>query len=177
MNTHITFDLETLGLTPDSVILSFGGIVFNPFNGDIKSHMYAVLETATQIAAGRIVDQSTDSWWNHPDRAAIKPVYEGPPNTFLTDLYSINNWIARNEASAVWVNGLDFDVPMLSHAFKQFGVSIPWKYNAVRDVRTISKEFSISPNRHGTHHNALDDSMWNVAVIQRFYQLKAAYVK
>ena len=34
MSTHAMIDLETLGTQPDCVILTLGGIKFNPYNKD-----------------------------------------------------------------------------------------------------------------------------------------------
>ena len=61
----IMLDLETLATSPDSVILTFGAIKFNPFDPEqeMDDGIYFRINVDEQITLGRNVDEGTVAWW------------------------------------------------------------------------------------------------------------------
>ena len=61
----IMLDLETLATSPDSVILTFGAIKFDPFDPSkvLDTGLYFRINVDEQIALGRHVDEGTVAWW------------------------------------------------------------------------------------------------------------------
>ena len=62
----------------------------------------------------------------------------------------------------IWANGTDFDVTILTHAYKTvLKQSPPWKYNMVRDCRTIYKVFGGVERPNGSvEHDAVEDCIF-----------------
>jgi len=60
-----------------------------------------------------------------------------------------------------WANGTDFDISIIKDALKQCGFGTPWRYNNVRDYRTLAKLFPQiqRPTFVGEKHNALADAI------------------
>ena len=57
MTTHATIDIETLGTSPDTVVLTIGGIKFDPMADDgLHSEFYYRVDADEQIEIGRSVD-------------------------------------------------------------------------------------------------------------------------
>ena len=64
MATHAMIDIETLGTTPDCVVLSVGAVKFDPYKlEEPHSKMLWRPSGDEQINANRRVDQNTLEWW------------------------------------------------------------------------------------------------------------------
>ena len=64
MSTHAMIDIETLATTPEAVVLSVGGVKFNPYtNEEPHAHLEFRLDIDEQTALGRDIDEGTLQWW------------------------------------------------------------------------------------------------------------------
>ena len=62
---HAMIDLETLSTNPEAVILTVGGVKFDPYSSVEPSQgMYFRVDVDSQTAKGRDVMQETLDWWN-----------------------------------------------------------------------------------------------------------------
>lgn len=164
MNNHVMIDIETLGTTADTVVLSIGAVRFDPMKPDDNAEaFYAVLDVEDQLAIGRTVSHSTFCWWMRQSKEAriaiagenVKAV---PANEALDDL---RKFIPK-KVEGVWGNGSDFDNAILQHMNGQFDPRPLWPFRANRCFRTFTKLFD--PMKHlqpvANDHNALNDC-WN----------------
>ena len=65
MATHGMIDLETLGVEPDSVIMTLGAVKFDPFS-DTEPHtpLYLRVDVEEQSEKyNRTIDENTLAWW------------------------------------------------------------------------------------------------------------------
>ena len=61
-------DIETLGVDPGCVVLTIGGIKFNPYsNAEPHDGLYIRCNVDEQTELGRTVDENTLAWWNKQD--------------------------------------------------------------------------------------------------------------
>lgn len=148
---NIVVDLETFGLDPDSIILSIGAV------SNTGEKFYVELDWKEQQHF-RKVDPSTCMWWGQQE----KDLCPLGGSTLLDEaLAEFSLWLPRNKDDYfIWCRGLNFDIAMLEHAYKELGRAVPWKYNKVRDIRTalhfIPEKNLIKPARK---HHALDDAV------------------
>ena len=147
-------DIETLGLGQDAIILSLGAVVFSKHQGSIKS-FYREISISNQESLGRTRDPSTEKFWSEQRDMpnGVDPLI-GVLNQFC-DFYRMN------ECKTIWCKGLDFDIPIIKHALNQCAIEVPWKYNDVRDFRTLKKCFALPEDAmwvNGNKHNALADA-------------------
>jgi len=159
-------DLETLGTTADSVILSIGAVRFNLESGsvfdDLDNTFYQVITIDHQV--NRHISGDTIAWWMKQSKEA-QDVFIGDNCTLNVALVGLYAWIDPMPGSRpnVWSNGADFDLPMLNHAYKQCGMLPPWKPYAARCYRTYKNlpgARVVKVEREGHHHNALDDAIY-----------------
>ena len=62
--THMMVDIETLGTSPDSVILEISTVLFTvEYGADLVSPATYIFDRNHQISVGRTVDESTLDWW------------------------------------------------------------------------------------------------------------------
>ena len=64
MTTHAMIDLETLATTPDCVVLTIGGVKFDPNTlGESTQPFYYRFNVDEQLDKGRTTSESTLEWW------------------------------------------------------------------------------------------------------------------
>lgn len=153
-------DLETLGTTADSVILSLGAVKLDLDSGVIDDEgFYRSVSIESNLDYKRRISEATMLWW-FKQPAAAQEVFHEPKESLSTTLIEFSDWIG-DETFLVWSNGADFDLPMLAHAYTQTQVAIPWKFFNSRCFRTYknlpgAKDIRVPPT--GIKHNALSDA-------------------
>lgn len=191
VRNDLMVDLETLGTDDDSVILSIGALVFDPFadpgslidaDGNcLVPSFYKVLHIDTQ--KNRMINPDTVKWWESPSRKeAWNEINNYPDKQHLQPvLDEFWDWIVANcKGGKAYACAPSFDVDMMSHAFRTCGIKkmkgagndFPIPFYEDMDVRTIEnfifggkfrgKELA----RTGTYHNALDDCITQAMMIQ-----------
>jgi exodeoxyribonuclease VIII len=168
-------DIETLGLKPNSVIMSVG--ICNT-NG-VGKQFY--VPKAPQLHVGRCVDQTTLAWWNEPERvqlynhisdcchdAFMNGATISGLHLFLADFFAEHDDSDNPEDREVWMNSPAFDGVMLESLFTSFGLDVPWHYRNPRDFRTL-KNLALAknpdiqlPEEPQGLHDALVDARWQM---------------
>jgi len=170
MSRSIMLDLETLGTSQDSVILTLGAVKFDPYTTvDPNLPCYVRLDVDEQIAAGRIVDEKTLEWWSE------QPFHIREEALSENDRVSVTDFIEAftkycNGAEFIFSQGTTFDIILLENLFQTNGYNVPWHYWQVRDSRTL---FDLAPNlrpKSDDLHNALADAYNQAIGVQAIYQ-------
>lgn len=170
-SVHIMLDLETLGTTPGSVILSIGACVFDE-NGPSENpahrfHEHINLEAS--VACGFEMDPETVLWWMNPDRSPARQQVIAGQEHAESPRWVIDRFIEWLDAVApdiktrhIWAKGPSFDCGLLAAAVRLLpGCKLVWRYSNERCVRTVADERPdiAEPVREGVHHSALDDAL------------------
>lgn len=166
---HIMVDLETLDTKDSAVIVSIGAVVFDPNNPSPifpADTFYAVLHIGPQLANGRTISGATVKWWMEQS-AETQSVFKEQEVHPMSALQGFNNFC--DGAEGIWGNGSDFDNAILKSANDTFGLE-GWKYSRNRCFRTMNSMQQMRevqrPERAGTHHNALDDAIYQAQCLQ-----------
>lgn len=169
---QLMIDLETLGTTADSVILSVGAVKFDLLSDSIEDEgFYGSVSIESNIDAGRRISEDTLLWWLKQPAAAQQVFHEEklPLQQVLQDL---SDWLG-DDKWVVWAKGPAFDVAILEHAYKQHGMQTPWDFWNVRCVRTfmgLPGAKNIHGDVLGVAHNALSDAFTQAQTVQRIYK-------
>jgi hypothetical protein len=166
MSHDIMLDLETLATTADAVILSIGAVRFDLDAGLVFDEPDAMFYQAISIASqnNRKIGGDTLAWWMMQSEQA-RAVFVEPNVDMFHALDHLAEWIDPQPGSMpiMWSNGADFDLPMLTHAFDQQNLGLPWAPYAGRCYRTYKNlpgARGVKVLRQGLHHNALDDAIY-----------------
>ena len=172
---QVAIDLETLGTSPDSVILSIGAVAVCTETGQIVKFYGACAIDSQQH---RTISKSTLNWWESQSADARKALDFAKSDdcpSLQDSLSRLTEWLGdlgKTHDVYVYGNGSDFDIAMLNHAYKQISDFVPWNFRRSRDMRTlydITLRFGLdikgNAKRVGTHHNALDDAEFQAAII------------
>lgn len=178
---HISIDIETLGLTPGSVVLSVGAVVFNPAASEITptqdfSNIYHFsLPAGPQVLKGRSIDPDTVRWWTAQSPDVYRAAFEDGVQPNIYDaLHGLSHWLqgglpAQSKDVVLWANPVTFDIPVLISLFEDFEVKWPIHHMRQLDGSTLQAltgtptppiEFA------GTPHIALDDAVHQAREIQ-----------
>lgn len=170
---NIMLDLETLGTTAGSVILTVGAVEFD--NDGARERLYRRISLKDSLLYGFTVDADTLKWWMGQKEAVRNEAFGAhlkESDTVTTALDWIQNFfLAAGKKVVLWGNGASFDPVLLEAYFRKFGLSLPFDYRNVRCYRTVSAMFPSVPKRVRIHaHDALADAE---AQVQRLMDIRA----
>lgn len=163
---HIMLDLETLGTTPYSSVISVGAVEFET-DGTLGRTFKQNITPASCREIGLIEDPATHQWWAKQSKEAQEAVARDR-KAVSEAAAAFHAWFLRTGAEFVWGNGSTFDVVLWECVCRRLGISPPWKFWNVRDLRTAIHLFDFDVRdmrRVGTHHDALDDAKFQVACL------------
>lgn len=152
----ICVDIETLGTSPDTVILSIGACVWNLDSNTVSDCYYSEIKS-TQFK--RTTDADTLEWWKI--QRELGTHFPDGKESLRTVLGDFCAWTAKH-VGPIYSNGTDFDITILTHALKQEDYLIPWAYYAVRDYRTLRQLFPHvkAPQANSKKHHAMYDAIY-----------------
>ena len=148
--TDIIFDLETLGLPPDGVIVAGAFLVFDmkekyTFKQLVDKALYVKFNIKEQKKSGRVVNSDTIAWWKKQSKEAQKELL--PSNKDLSMIDAINkikqyfndNGIHNSKKVFGFCRGQSFDFPLIVDLFEKNNLPHYWLVDfwRQRDVRTF----------------------------------------
>lgn len=183
---NLMLDFETLGTDFDTIALSLGAVAFNK-SGIVGSALYE-FDLKDQVKNGRTFSAETLQWWMKQNESARAVFQPGPTKHTLDSFVSqfaedCDNWLLevgeKRDELKPWGNGANFDVVLAENLIKQAGAEIPWKFWNVWCFRTFDKLTDCKrlfgmPNKHGVHHNALDDAKYQANAVLNYYKVQAS---
>lgn len=158
-------DLETLGVIPTSIVLTVGVVIFDD-NYDILDQKKYILDKKEQLLLKRTYCDSTITFWkNQPEEAKqqFKDSHIYSLNEFKKDFF---DFVKKYDVKMVWSSAPVLDVGCLQTLYGD-GDYLPWKYNQVRDLRTIRDYLRNYPEREGVHHDCVDDCIYQVICLKK----------
>ena len=160
-------DIETLATSPDSVILTFGAIKFDPFDPDreMGPGLYFRINVDEQINLGRHVDENTVAWWGTQNEQVREEALGEYDRIRLEDFTKeLNKFVVG--VNRIWAQGPVFDIVILENLYRQLQKPTPWPYYLIRDSRTLLKALGDTRQAGAMLHNALADCVSQAEAIQ-----------
>ena len=172
MTTHATIDIETLGTSPDTVVLTIGGIKFDPMEDDgLHSEFYYRLNADEQIDMGRTVDEKTLEWWETQSEEVKAEALDTNDRIPVEEtLKALNKWLVG--VDKLWCQGPVFDIGILENLYRQMNLHYNWSFWNIRDSRTLFSLMDKDPRKEidFAAHNALADAIVQSLCIQKVYK-------
>lgn len=172
---NIMMDIETTGIRPGCRVLSIGLAVFYLANGEgTIGNTTTIYPNLTEQVG--IDDPGTLQWWstqspearnvfadNHINCVSVGKAFELFKEFIqnAVDLHKSLNGGAERVNVCIWGNGATFDNSIVQHMFEAKGYPVPWNTFGDRCYRAAFNMLGRpSLTRDGTHHNALDDAIY-----------------
>ena len=151
---NIMLDLETMGNSPGSAIIAIGAVRFD--STGIDESFYEIVDLKSSVDAGLSMDPDTVIWWmGQSDQARTQFRVGG--QSLIECLESFAKFVG--EDAWMWGNGASFDNAVLANAYRALSMPLPWAYWNDRCYRTMKSLYpSVTMNRTGTYHCAIDDA-------------------
>lgn len=173
----VMMDIESLDLGPRSVITQIAFIAFDLDDPDtLIRQVEEYLPIQPQQFLGRTINSDTIIWWLQQDDASRNRFVQNKGND-MDELQSLVNSVGRKlsqvlEDSAdyeIWARGPQFDIVNIETLLDDCGEKIPWKYDRVRDLRTMMAAAGVSKADVEMPaglipHVALDDCKYQILV-------------
>ena len=159
----LMIDIETVGTGPSACILTIAAQAFDEFaTGYLPQDYYARVDIDSQ--PDRDVDDSTLEWWStQPAEAQAEAFGEEGRIPLKQALEELSKLIFHS--NLIWANGPTFDMNILEHAYKSYGMQLPWQFWKVRDARTVYSLYPDLPKPTASHH-ALEDCRRQIDMLQ-----------
>lgn len=155
----LMIDVETLGLSSNSVILELSAVEFNLGKQKTGREFSKKITVKSCLGHGMEIEADTLMWWMSQNDDA-KKVFNEMENLDLDDvIFNLEEFIGDNDYN-VWGNSNRFDLNILENACNIILGKILWDFRNERDVRTlVSFAPDIKNNMvfEGVKHNSLDD--------------------
>jgi len=170
-------DMETLSVTPDSVILTVAAVKFNPHNtAGVTDKIYLKLDVNEQLESGRNVNDDTLNWWSKQSPEVYnEAMSEHDRQSVQECLNKLTKFLVGTEN--IWCQGPVFDIVILENIFRQYNMHYPWQYWQISDSRTLFKSLKYDPRKqlrddsNSAHHNALDDAIIQALSVQQCFKI------
>ena len=164
-------DLETMSSNSNAAIVSIGACKFSVENG-IEDTFYVNVDLPSCIEKGMHVNGDTIMWWLGQSKEA-RDILQVDRFNLTNALDEFTSWFnSAKYGKYLWGNGATFDNVVLSNAYKAVGFKQPWNYRndcCYRTLKNLTPEVT-APERKGTHHNALDDAMYQAEHLIKIFK-------
>ena len=172
-------DLETYSSKSNAAIASIGAVEFDPNTGELGKQFYRVINTKSLAYYKFDVSLDTFKWWMGQSDAARKELCEPESMTPIHKaLYEFCiYWGTVSQKNYFWSHAT-FDSVVLRNTYETVKIQPPWHYRDCMDIRTIvalvpkslKKEYCETPRGDLTHHNALDDAIYQAKYVSVMWQ-------
>lgn len=158
---NVMIDIETMGKTPGSQILSIGTVVFyGP--GRVSRGREWIITSRSSLVAGFTRDEGTIEWWDRqaPQARKLLTDVDGENAVPLAAaLAGLAEVVAGGRI--LWSKGVGFDFPILEAAYLRCGWGAPpWHYRQLRCYRTLAAlRPEIEPVIDLQQHGAVNDAI------------------
>ena len=169
-------DIETFGRGMHSAITAIGYAVFTAekvlYQGTIVPSM------PEQLKAGLTMDfESVCFWLSQPketQEALLNQFKYATP--FKSALNQLADKIFQIDGGLIWICG-NRDIIWMESAYTACGMDVPWRYNQMRDFRTIRELSGIpAPERTGLH-DAKADALYQAEYLIQICKEKGWEIK
>jgi hypothetical protein len=179
---QVMLDNETMGTHADSPIIAIGAVPFTFRNGPIlEDKFYVSIKLDSVLDSGANVTGSTICWWMEQKEEARRRFFEKAQTTeafeleqalmyFSQWMFEMGNRVGSPKLLNVWGNGPTFDCGMLAETYRRIEQEVPWAFWRERCFRTyceLGEAHGVHKGmfkRKGTHHDAVDDAVFQATV-------------
>jgi hypothetical protein len=170
----VLIDLETLGTTPDAVVLEVAAVCFDP--AEQRMGPFCVYEVAMRSPDQqmRAIGEETFMWWgDQVAKGVLMPGLHGGM-TLRAAMGNLCEFLRKwhKGGGEVWSWGIDFDLGICADAMRDYQMEVPWSYAKQRDARTLCKVMGVTRDGE-VMHRALDDAQAEVEAVMEALALVA----
>ena len=169
MAKHLMVDLETMAVSPRTVVLTLGAVTFNPFSDEIYDELYFKVDLDDQDKLGREIDPNTLDWWAKQNPEVMEEAFSPDGRVPLEKALDQFHKFAWG-CDKFWSHGAVFDLMIIEDIYRQLKRPIPWEFWRLRDTRTLFDIADPEMEKSAEQHNALFDAIRQAKGVQTVYR-------
>lgn len=169
MPRHCMIDLETLAVSPRSVILTLGAVHFDPWDSGYTDSLYLKIDLDDQDQLGREIDPNTLDWWSKQSPEIMEEAFDTNNRIKLVDAMDQFQKFAW-KCSNFWSHGASFDLVILEDILHQIQKPLIWNFWQMRCTRTLFSLGQDPEMPQNAKHNALEDAIRQSIGVQNVYK-------
>jgi hypothetical protein len=157
----IFLDIETLALNKrdnNAIITNIALVEVICDTAQVGATLSLYPCVTSQLYTGRVADPDTLAF--HAKHNSFPNVEYAETIDFVID--SIHEFFRCADPRYVWIQGPDFDRPILENFLIQYHSTLPWKYYLTRDARTVWNLAFPGQRQAPRPHNAIEDALATV---------------
>lgn len=169
-------DVETMGNTANSPIISIGAVEFDLLSGQTYREFYMPVSLKSSLDLGTKPNADTILWWMKQSDKARKTITDVKGYNIQHVLKEFRDFIheLKPENLEIWGNSNRFDMGITANSYELLGQDLPWKYTLERDVRTLASfkpeiKEKYKNNFKGVQHDPLDDCKNQIGYCSEIY--------
>lgn len=162
-------DLETMAVSPRTVILSLGAVQFDPFSDQIYDELYLKIDLDDQDKLGREIDPNTLEWWGKQDPKVMEEAFSEDGRISVEESLKHFHKFAWG-CDKFWSHGSTFDLVILEDLYRQLNKPLPWNYWQLRDTRTLFDLGHDPEMSKDNKHDALADARRQAIGVQTVFR-------
>lgn len=142
----IVLDIETLSLKENARIIEVGFVAICARTLETLGAFQMDIEKECELNIVRDRDEGTINWWHQTVSQESHRAYKAflnehdrkPLRVALQAIsYELDRLCPNIKDRRVYAKGPEFDCVILSDAYKQAGIDVPWKFRNQESLRTI----------------------------------------
>lgn len=144
-------DFETISTSKDASVIQIGAVSFC-LSKKLKTN---ILNPKGDVSHGTVM------WWLGQSEQARLSVLADPKVDEYEAFLELNDFLSG--AEEIWSHAT-FDFVILMETLRRLKIMPSFSYRAARDIRTLQSlaRIETKSERKGTHHDALDDAIFQV---------------
>ena len=161
----VMVDIEAMSLSANAAILSIGAVVFDVGSGVTGSTFEVGIDPVSAECSGGHVCADTMRFWATEAKDAARWAAFSGTNTHIDGLILFATWLESlsggdKKSIRLWANGPDYDLVIMTNAYRRERLDIPWRFRNQRCYRTMRAMLpAIDLPGYGSH-NALQDALF-----------------
>lgn len=179
MTKHAMIDIETIDTKPSAIVLTVGGVKFNPYDDEYpKNDIYYKIDIDQQNGLGRSTSESTLEWWAKQDQEAQEEAFSEDDRVSVEDFQKdLAKWV--RDVDLIWGHGYGFDMTILTNLFQSAGLPVPWNFWVERDTRTVFSLLDEDPRNliQNNKHNAYWDAYYQAMALKIAFRQLNVYTE
>jgi hypothetical protein len=153
--TSAILDIETLATSPRSLITEISIIIFDRATLTVIDHLEIFPDFFEQLAAGREFEADTLAF--HRKNGTLPQIGNHTETPWLHAIVKIEELFNAHKPKHIWIQGTDFDRPIIEDFCKAHNQPLPWRFSKSRDART-AYDMAFPDQPHPKRpHRALED--------------------
>src|SRR5690606_14987894 len=117
---------ETLGTSPNSVMLSIAAVEFDSKTGNVGRSFYRKIDLNSALGIGLEINNETLIWWTTQKPHLFKELFDDAQPIQIVMKAFVEWFCPKN--NYIWANSPSFDLVIIKNILEKLKLPVPWHF-------------------------------------------------